>query len=185
MNRFLFALTMGCVFAASIDAQQPAPATAAPAPAAVPAPVVIGGAGVTPSVMAPNYSAPARRGLFGRLRSRGMTAPITATSSYTGGVITTPSTVSPPPAQMPTVTPSPMPRGTSAAPGVTGQPVVVAGATMVDGTGTPVVVAGGVVPANGAVMPAAAMTTSTMTTAQVVNTAPRRMGLIARLRARR
>jgi len=173
MSRFLFALAVGVAFASTstVDAQAPTtPATPA-VPVVTSAPLMSSYSPVTSST---------RRGLFGRLRGRSASTVMSATPAMSGTIITTPT------AAPATAVPAPMPKATGGA-AVTGNPVVVAGGS----TATPskVVPAGGTTTTPSVVVPAAAATAA-MTTAPAMATAPmpstaKRMGLVARLRARR
>lgn len=164
MSRLLFALAV-VVALVSISTAEEKPA-AAPAPTT--APVVV------PAPLTSSYvptTTSTRRGLFGRLRGRSASNVMSAMPVSTGTVITTPAPTTTVPAPMPAVTPKP----TSGA-AVTGNPVVVAG-----GTTTP----SKVVPA-GMMTPGTPVVAATdMTVAQATATTAKRMGLIARLRARR
>jgi hypothetical protein len=217
VKTFLFAVALGCLLAAPAAAQTPATTTNPGQPVILGTttapPVVLGSTmPMTTSYAAP---APARRGLFGRLRGRTsapvMTSPVYSAPLTGGTVITTP-TGAPSGA-----VPMPMPSGTTpppgggssvvvpgATPGVTGTPIILAGGT----TGGTVVPAGGVMTASGVVVPAGGVMTpggtvipagavvttggmivpssgSMMVMESATTTVPRRMGLIARLRARR
>jgi hypothetical protein len=207
VKKFLFAVAAGCLFAASAAAQAEGQPTTAPAPTAVQAqPIVVGS--TMPMATTYTSTAPARRGLFGRLRGRSATTMMSApvySSPVTGGTIIAPGTISPG-----TGVPMPMPTtirpggGTSMImPGVTGNPIIVAGGTTSGG----VIPAGGIVTSSGVVIPAGGITTSEGTVipagsiitsdgmivsgngmptqTMMTSTTPHRMGLIGRMRARR
>lgn len=140
---------------ASTSTAEDKPAATAPAPT----PAVTTAPVVTYST---GTTSTVRRGLFGRLRNRGTTSMYTP---VTTGTVVTPATGVPTP--MPNVTP----KTTGGAVG--GNPVVVAGGTVKPGT---------VVPASGTMVQGNVVTASTMTAAP---TTTKRMGLFARLRARR
>jgi hypothetical protein len=209
VKKFLFAVAAGFLFTAMAWADDPPVTTTAPAPTAVVGqPIIVGS--TVPMTTPYTTTAPARRGLFGRLRARNtgtvMSAPVYSAPMTGGTIITTPSGVpSGVPMPMPTTT---RPGGTSmiipgGTTGLTGNPIIVAGGTsngavipaggIVTASGV-VIPAGGITTSNGTVIPAGSITTTdgmiisgngmTMPT-MMTSTAPQRMGLIARMRARR
>jgi hypothetical protein len=189
--RFALAAGIGGLLLAGSASAQP---TTAPAPT-VPAPVVGSGPVVTTTGDVIT-TAPVRRGLFGRARTRG---------TVTGPVMTTtplPPTVQPQVAPAPTTVPAPMPTTPrSTGPVSTGgyydrnvvtvsgtttaMPVVTAGGrTMMRGT---VVTAGGPVVMSSTVMPASGMmvvTDGTPMTMYYMEPTTVRRGLFGRMRVR-
>lgn len=159
MKRFIFAVAAVALVASAGSAQETPPAS----PPVTAAPVVIGSAG--PVVEAtPVTTAPARRGLFGRLRGRSSTTtamPVTSGTVVTPGTVITPAT---PTAPVPMPMPMPGTKGTMVTP-TAPNGVVVAGGTVTSGTGD-------------VLMPA--MATATATTTAM----PARRGLFGRLRNR-
>ena len=190
MNRMILALAMGSGLA--LYAAAPAAADE-PKPATTSTPLVVSG---TTDVIS---TAPAaRRGLFGRLRDRRTGTAMTTTSVPTTGTIVTPTTTTPG-ITLPTPVPMPMTKPTIVIPAsatTTEVPMVTTAAyttparsglfsrTRASTKVTPVAVTApmsmplnAVVPASGTVTMASPMMDATTTTA--------RMGLIARMRARR
>lgn len=159
MKRYLFALAVGMVFTAFGTAEDK-PVTAAPAQT----PVVT----ATPAtVVTSGYSTSStRRGLLGRLRGKNsgtvMTAPVT--------------TATPVPS---TTVPAPMPTPKTGASTTPSNPVVVAGGTDTKPTK--------VVPASGTSTTPAVVVGTPVTTMvdPMMTTTAKRMGVVARLRARR
>mgnify|MGYP000089840176 CR=1 FL=1 len=148
------------LFALAVGVAFASTSTAEDKPAATapsPTPVVTAAPVMTYST---GTTSTARRGLFGRLRNRN--ASTVMSSPVTSGTIVTPAAGVPTP--MPAITPK-----TTGGAGVVGNPVVVAGGTVVPASGT-------MVPGT-TVVPASAMTSAPTTT--------KRMGVFARLRARR
>jgi len=158
MSRIMFALAVVVAFASTSTAEDKPAAAPAPAPVVVAAPLT--------STYVPTTTS-TRRGLFGRLRGRNVSTVMSATPAMSGTIITAPAPATTVPATMPSTT---APKTTGGA-AVTGNPVVVAG-----GTTTP-----------GKVVPAGMMTPGTpvVTSEMVSTTTAKRMGLFARLRARR
>lgn len=106
MKRICLALAVGLValVAAPVSADNPT----APAPTPVvttPAPVVVGGPATTGDVIAP---APARRGLFSRLRNRGMRSNVVMPAAP-GTVITPAPVYTPAPPTAAPAVPAPLP----------------------------------------------------------------------------
>lgn len=192
MNRMILALAMGSgvalYAAAPAAADEPKPATAT-------TPVVVSG---TTDVIS---TAPAaRRGLFGRLRDRRTGTAMTTTTVPTTGTIVTPTTTTPG-TTLPTPVPMPMTKPAIVIPASATKiavPMVTTAAystpartglfsrarTRATPTATPATMTApmplplnAVVPASGTVTMASPMMDATTTTA--------RMGLIARMRARR
>lgn len=160
MKRFLFTVAVACLSAAAVPAADPPATTTQPVPTT--GPVITT---TTPTVVTTTGTTqPRRMGLIARLRNRMGTS----TPSYSAGpVMTAPATVVPMPQPSPgpgTAVPTPMP-----SPGTTGST-----------TPSGVVTAGGVATTNGVMMSGGTVTTMTVTEMPA-----RRMGLIARLRARR
>ncbi len=162
MSRFIFALAIGIAFVTTTTAEDkpavaPAPTTA---PVVVSAPLM--------STYTPTTTS-TRRGLFGRLRGRSAGTVMNAMPVSTGTIVNTPAPATAVPAPMPT----PAPKTTGAAVG--GNPVVAAGGTTTPNT---------VVPA-GMMTPGTPVTTTSAMMAPVSTSTAKRMGVIARLRARR
>ena len=196
MTRFLFAAAIAALFAVPVTADDP--------PVTAPAPTVVTQAQMLtlPQLPAPTVTTttqsyvPVRRGLFARLRARNYSSTMTNTLPYTptGPVIGTGTApvISTPganvPLQMPPVTTPPR-SGATATPAVTGNPVVVTGGTpngTVVNSGGVITTPGGVVPAGGVVMSdGTIMTTSGTMMTSTTTQSTQRMGILARLRARR
>jgi hypothetical protein len=198
VKRFVFSAAAGVLFA-SVALADNQPATGSPTPGGTSAAPVV--TATMPSVGTYSYSGTSTRrmGLFSRLRNRSGSSTMMAAPMMPATTVTMPSTVTAP--STGASVPSPMP-STSAAPAVTGQPVVVGGTTVMP-DGTMVMPAGGRMTRNGRVIPASGVITSNgmVQTVQgmqapcancdgqmvttTMTTSSQRMGLIARLRARR
>lgn len=186
MTKFLFAVALAAVVAPFGTADEK-PVTAPPVTTApvTSGPVIVGTPGTPVVEYGPTVqSAPARRGLFGRLRNRGSSTPISGYSTpLPSGTIAPGTIVAPAPIPMPTpgtTVPQPMPM-----PGVkpiSGTVITTPGTVVVAGGPTPttgtVIVAGNTMPAEMMMMPT--MSTSTMT----MSSTPARRGLFGRLRNR-
>jgi hypothetical protein len=199
VKRFLFAVALGCLFAANTMADPPATTTTGPVITGTSPGITVGTpvttgpviTGTSPAPVITTAPAPTpRRGLFGRLRSRSTSSPVMTNAPLTTGTTTiTPGVITPG-----TIVPTPMPPitrpngGTSViVPEGTGAVVPTGGIT---GNGT-VIPAGGIITADGRIIPAGStiMPDGTITAMPAMmpttTTTTTRMGLLARLRARR
>jgi hypothetical protein len=178
VKRLLFAVAVACLFAVNSIAADP-PATTTPVtPPVVSGTVIAPTVPTAPAVMTTTgtYSSP-RRGLFGRLRNRSMSAPVYSSPATTvaPSPILTPMT----PTTAPGIVPAPMPMPGTVRP------------TETSTTESGVVTAGGGTVVNGAPMPGTVMAapmmpmTTTMTATTTTTSTRTRMGLLSRLRARR
>lgn len=164
MKRFGFALAVGFLAVTAAPAQQPGTTTPQTGPAATTGSTVVGTGTIVQSDVI--TTAPARRGLFSRIRNRSNTsAPVITTIPTTGTTVPIPG-ANPTPSNIPT----PMP-GTAPAPRTGTTSGVTTGSGVVQASGTTVVTGEGV-------------TTSSYTVPSTT-TAQTRRGVVARIRARR
>jgi hypothetical protein len=170
VKRLLFASAVACLFAVNALAADPPVTTTAPPVTTGPVTSPVIGTSVPAPVMTTSRTTSTRRGLFGRLRNRS-SAPVYSTSPLTTGT----TVISPAPVVTPgTVVPTPMP---------TPSPMPSPGTTGINGGASGVVTTSGITPDG--VMMSSGTTAPMVMAPTTTQTSPRRMGLIARLRARR
>lgn len=169
MKRFGLALAVGVLAVSAAPAQQPATAPQSGPTITTGTPVVGSGTIVQGDVIT---TAPARRGLFGRMRNRNTSSAPVITSYPTttpGTVIPMPATTTAPNTSIPNPMPSTAPTPRTTGGGTSG---IITTGDVVQASGTTVVTGEGVTTTGYAVP-------STTTTTQS------RRGIIARMRARR